>query len=76
MVVRAIQPALGEPSEQPVEDRFVTDVHAERDLRLLAVAAEGALSDQQPDHDSLLEIRQLSHRRCSTPLAVSPSRKT
>jgi hypothetical protein len=33
----------------------VADVHAKRDLRLLAVTAERALPDQQPGDDTTLE---------------------
>jgi hypothetical protein len=34
-----------------------------RHLRLLAVAAEGALADQNTDHDSPLEGAQFLHRQ-------------
>jgi hypothetical protein len=55
VVIWAIQSRLRKPSHQPPENGFVADVHTQRDLGLLAVAAEGALPDQQPGHDAALE---------------------
>jgi hypothetical protein len=51
-------------------------VHPERHLGLLAVAAERAFSDQQPDDYTPLEVGQWTHGARSTAVAVSPSRKT
>jgi hypothetical protein len=38
-----------------VEQRLVAHVHTEGHLRLLAVAAEGALPDQNPEQDPAIE---------------------
>ena len=51
-VVQARRGRPGELAGQPTEDGLVPRVHAQRDLRLLAIAAERALSDQEPDQQS------------------------
>ena len=45
------------------KQRLVPRVHPQRDLRLLAVAAEGALAQQDPGDESL--IASQSHQRVS-----------
>ena len=66
---------------QPLEERLVADVHAQRDLGVLPVAPEVALSDQDPRQESPLDIAQprlaCHQRHCPTELGgVSPSCKT
>ena len=39
----------------------MADVHPQRHLRLLAVAAERALADQQPDDHPAVEVRERAH---------------
>jgi hypothetical protein len=51
-------------------------VHAQRDLWLLAVTAEGALTDEQSDQEAAVEFVEVGHRWSCTEEVVSPSRKT
>jgi hypothetical protein len=51
-------------------------VHPQRDLRLLAIAAERSLTDQQADDDAAFEITQRFDDGVVPQRAVSPSRKT
>jgi hypothetical protein len=46
-----------------MEQRLVAYVHSQRHLRLPAVAAERALTDQDSDQDPLFERRQIRHAR-------------
>jgi hypothetical protein len=41
------------------------NVHSERHLRLLAIAAERSLADEQADEQALIKLRQLCHRSVS-----------
>ena len=47
----------------------MADVHAQRDLRLLAVAAERSLADQDADDDAAFEIAQRLHAAQSASVA-------
>ena len=40
VMVRAVEPGAWQPIDKPPEQRFVTNVHAEGHLRLLAIAPE------------------------------------
>ena len=62
MVVGPVQPRSGEAVDEPSKQGLVADVHAQRHLRLLAVAAERPLADQQADDHSALELGELAHR--------------
>jgi len=55
MVVRAVQSRRRKPGQKPVEQRFVADVHPQRDLGLLPVTTERALANQQAGDDASLE---------------------
>jgi len=55
MVVRAVQSRRRKPGQKPVEQRFVADVHPQRDLWLLPVTTERALANQQAGDDASLE---------------------
>src|SRR5665213_2728147 len=63
VVIEPIQKTTGESLGEPREYGLVTHVHTEGDLRLLAVAAERSLPDQEPDQQSPIEIRKLDHAR-------------
>src|SRR5580693_9048053 len=58
VLIGAIEPATGEGADQPPEEGLVIRVHAERHLRLLAVAAEMTLADQQPQEDADFDRRE------------------
>ena len=66
MVVGAVQASFREALHQPVEQGLVAGVHPERDLRLLPVAAERTLANEQSDDHASIEIRELRHEWCST----------
>jgi hypothetical protein len=52
-------------------------MHPQRDLGLLTVSTERALTDQQPDDNALFKLAERSvHRSSFTGTSVSPSRKT
>ena len=61
VVVGAVQAAAREAVHQPLEQSFVTGVHAQDDLRLASIAAEGALADEEADKKATLEIGQIGH---------------
>jgi WD40 repeat protein len=44
--------ATGKPVREPVEDRLVPGVHAQRDLWLAAVSPEVAFPDQQAEQEA------------------------
>jgi hypothetical protein len=69
VVVRPVEARARDPIFEPAQQRFVTDVHLQCDVRLSAVAAEVALTDQQTDHHPLVPL--VEHCRI-----VSPGRKT
>ena len=76
MVVGPVQPGLGEALHQPAEQRLVAHVHPQRHLGLLAVAAERALADQQPDEQPAVEVRELRPATaCYSGRVVSPHEK-
>ena len=67
MVVGAVEARAGKARLQPAEQRLVADVHAQRDLRLLPVAAEVALADQDAHDEAPLDVAQLRLRRVRSP---------
>jgi hypothetical protein len=48
--------AAPETALDPSEERLVVGMHVERDLGLAAVAAEVALSDENPEKDADIEV--------------------
>ncbi len=56
VVIRAVEPASRIGPPEPLEGLFVTDVHAERDLGLAAVASEMALADEQAHEKSRRKV--------------------
>jgi hypothetical protein len=69
VVIRPVEPRARDARFEPAQQRFVTDVHLERDVGLTAVAAEAALAHQQPDDHALIALAQHGG-------IVSPGRKT
>ena len=63
MVIRPVQPRLGEALHQPAEQRLVAHVHPHGHLGLFSVAAEGGLTDHQPDEEAAVEVRELRHEQ-------------
>jgi len=62
MVIGAIQPAIRETFDQPVEQGLVARVHPQRHLGLLSVAAKRALADEETDHHAAVEVGQRPNR--------------
>jgi hypothetical protein len=56
VVIRPVQARIRKALGQPPEQGLVARVHPQRDLRLLAIAAERSLTDQQADDDAAFEI--------------------
>lgn len=56
--VGPIQPRRREPFLEPAEECLMADVHAQRDVRLTAIATERALADQDAHDDAPLEVAQ------------------
>ena len=80
MVVGPVQLRARKALDQPVEQRLVAGVHAQRDLRLLAVAAERPLADQQADQHAAVECdsrsRVVYHGRSRICFTVAEKRET
>ena len=64
MRVRPIEPGRGQPLQKPPEERLVTDVHTQRDVRLAPVTAERPLADQHADDHPAIEVAQRGRRVC------------
>ena len=76
MLIRAVKPCPWERPLKPPEQCLVTHVHAQRDLRLLAVATKVTLAYEDPGEQTPLYVSQLGMRLLGHPQTVSPSRKT
>jgi hypothetical protein len=59
-----------------MEERLVTDMHPQRDLRLFAVTSKMTLADQDSRDEPALQIRQGWGRLSLHGGIVSPSSKT
>lgn len=68
MLVGTVEATSGERSLEPTEQRLVSHVHSERDLRLPPVASEMPLPHQQTDEDADLVFV----RHDSAPLLARP----
>src|SRR5262249_40628603 len=58
-MIRPVELSPGKGSLQPPEDRFMPDVHPQRDLRLAAVSAEVSFADQQAGEEAEAEVVSL-----------------
>ena len=56
VVVWAVEPATWEGCHEPAEERLVTLVHSEGDLRLAPVPAEVAFADEQANEQAFVEF--------------------
>lgn len=56
MGVWAIEPSLWEARGQPAKQGLVAGVHAQCDVRLLAISAKVALTQEYPNQQASLEV--------------------
>lgn len=56
VVIWTVESRARKAGQEPAKERFMADVHSESYLRLLAIAAERALANQQPHDQAPLEI--------------------
>jgi hypothetical protein len=56
VMIRPIEPSPRKGSLQPPEDRFMSDMHPQRHLRLATVSAEVPFADQQPGKKAEVEV--------------------
>jgi hypothetical protein len=61
VVVWAVQARLRKSLHKPAKQRLVADVHPQRHLWLLAIAAERPLADQETDDNTAFELRERTH---------------
>jgi hypothetical protein len=54
VVVRTVEARAREAALEPTEQRLVANVHPERDLGVLSVAAEMALTDEDASEEAAL----------------------
>src|SRR5262245_45363278 len=73
-MIRPVEPSPGKGSLQPPEDRFMSDVHPQRDLRLATISAEVSFADQQPGKEAEAEV--VRHRSFSVVHVPAPEDRT
>jgi hypothetical protein len=55
-MIRPVELSPRKGSLQPPEDRFMPDVHPQRDVGLVTISAEVSLADQQPGKKAEAEV--------------------
>jgi len=62
VAVGSVQAGARKALDQPLEQRGVPGVHAQRDLRLAPVAAERTLADEDPHQYAPVIVAEIGHR--------------